>query len=95
MPCAEGDRIMNSKKGLIITLIIDIVAVILFISVITGCNVQMLDTNFSFTKAYIIDTGEELDITSWRDFDDGDMIQFTSDGVTYLTHSSNVILKSK
>lgn len=89
---------MNSRKKQIITII---VAIIFFASMIilplltSGCNVQMLDTSFSFTKAYIIDTGEEMDITSWRDFDDGDMIQFTSDGVTYLTHSSNVILKSK
>lgn len=63
--------------------------------VLTGCNAQIIDTNLSFKKAYIIDTGEEIEISSWRDFDDGDMIQFTSDGITYLTHSSNVILKSK
>ena len=33
-------------------------------------------------------------VQSWRDYDDGDQLQVTIDGVTYLTHASNVVLMS-
>jgi hypothetical protein len=60
---------------------------------LTGCNYQAIDLNYGFTEAYVIDTGETIKIKSWCDYGDSDMIQFTdTDGRTYLTHSSNVIL---
>lgn len=60
---------------------------------LTGCNKQMLDLDYAFKEAYIVDTGETINIKSWRDFDNSDMIQFTdTDGKVYMTHSSNVIL---
>ena len=34
----------------------------------------------------------EGEVESWRDYDDGDQLQVTINGVTYLTHASNVVL---
>ena len=63
--------------------------------VISACNRQVLDLNFNFKYAQIKDVGT-IEISSWRDYEDSDMIQVTGkDGCVYLTHSSNVILKSK
>lgn len=73
-----------------------IAIIVLSAGILTGCNRQILDFNYSFTKAYLIDTGETIEIVTWDDYDSSDMIQFTStDGITYLTHSSNVILMSR
>jgi len=63
--------------------------------VISACNRQVLDLNFSFKYAQIKDVGT-IEIASWRDYENSDMIQVTGkDGCVYLTHSSNIILKSK
>lgn len=32
------------------------------------------------------------EVESWRDYEDGDTIQVKIDGVSYLTHISNVVL---
>jgi len=61
-----------------------------------GCNKDIFDTEYTFSKA-IINFGNgktvEVEITGWRDFDDGDQIQVkTTDGKVYLCHSSNCIL---
>ena len=62
---------------------------------LTGCNEQIIDTNYTFKRAYIEGVGE-IEVSTWRDYDDSDQIQITGkDGVTYLTHSSRVILFSK
>lgn len=34
-------------------------------------------------------------VQSWKDFDDGDQIQVTIDGKTYLTNSTRVVLVAK
>lgn len=63
--------------------------------VLTGCNEQIIDTNYTFKRAYIEGVGE-IEVSTWRDYDGSDQIQITGkDGVTYLTHSSRVILFSK
>lgn len=61
-------------------------------------NEQIIDTNWRYEWGIIqLGNGEliEGEITSWKDFKDSDMIQFTMDGISYLTHSSNVILCSE
>lgn len=63
----------------------------------TGCNKQVFDTTYNFSNAIIklpddkIVTGE---VQSWKDYEDGDQIQVKIDDVTYLVHSSNVVLIS-
>lgn len=60
---------------------------------LTGCsfNRQIIDVTYGFKYAVL--NGETIEIKSWKDFDNSDQIQFTDvNGITYLTHSSNVIL---
>ena len=58
-------------------------------------NRDLFDTTYTFNRAMIampdgsVLTGE---VESWRDYEDGDQLQVTIDGVTYLTHASNVVL---
>lgn len=77
-----------------------LVLVILMVAVaFVGCtNRSMFDTTWSFERATInLLNGEVIEgrVTSWRDFEDGDSIQLTIDGKTYLTHISNVVLISE
>ena len=64
-----------------------------------GCQIGNrqigLDTKQTFRWAILqLGNGELIEgtVTSWRDFKESDVVQFTIDGVTYLTHYSNVIL---
>lgn len=63
---------------------------------LSGCNRQLIDTVWAFDKAIIsVPGGEVIEVKaeSWKDYENSDMIQITStDGKTYLTHSSNVVL---
>ena len=75
-----------------------IIPVILLVgALLTGCgyNKQIIDLNYSFTKAYIEGIGT-IEIKNWNDYEGSDMIQVIgTDGTVYLTHSSNVIIMSK
>lgn len=79
-----------------------ILVVVLFVLAclcLTGCQVgnrqigfdtkQRFDEAIVFTSEYEVVSG---DIDSWRDFEESDVVQITIDGITYLTHYSNVIL---
>lgn len=58
-------------------------------------NRSFLDTHYTFTSAMIVMPDGSVvtgKVDSWRDFEDGDQLQVTIDGVTYLTHASNVVL---
>lgn len=77
------------KKGLLV-----LIAALL----LTGCNKQFIDTNFKFDRAQIaMPDGSYIEgkVESWSDFEDGDQLQVTIDGITYLTSSNNVVLISK
>ena len=70
--------------------------------VLCGCQVGNRnigwDTTQTFRWAIIrLGNGEliEGEVESWRDFDDGDEVQLTIKGITYLTHYSNVILTTE
>lgn len=72
-----------------------VVTAVLSTLLLSGCNRQVVDTSYTFKKAYIENVGE-VEVSSWCDYDNSDMIQIKDkNGVTYLTHSSNVILMSK
>jgi len=64
----------------------------------TGCgNRSLFDTTHTFDEAIIyIPDGSIVrgKIEKWRDFEDGDQLQVTIDGVTYLTHATNVVFIS-
>ena len=72
-----------------------IAMVITVMLVLTSCNMQVFDTTYSFDYAYIrMANGEVVEgqVDSWRDYEDGDQLQVVIEGVTYLTHASNVTL---
>ena len=63
-----------------------------------GYNKQILDLDYKFNYAIIfLPDGSTIEgkVTSWNDYEESDMIQVKIDGITYLTHSSNVILEAR
>lgn len=75
-----------------------LVATILSAAILCGCNKQVFDTTYSYNYAYIsLPNGEcvEGTVQSWRDYKDGDQIQVTIDGVTYMTDTTRAVLVSK
>lgn len=81
------------KKTLIALLLI---AALLLL---TACgNRALFDTTYTFTRAMIaMPDGSVIEgtVESWCDYEDGDQLQVTIGGVTYLTHASNVVLISE
>lgn len=74
-----------------------IVLIVTSLIALSGCNRDIIDTNYTFTKAVIVMGNEKININikQWRDFD-GDQIQITDEnGQVYLTHSTNVLLLKK
>lgn len=86
---------MKMKITLPIIIVIALFIVSISAIVMHGCNRQIVDLQYSFNYADIEGIGE-IQIKSWRDYNQSDMIQVTGvDGTVYLTHSSNVILMYK
>lgn len=64
---------------------------------LSGCgfNKELIDTTYSFESAIVqLPDGTIVvgDLDSCTDFQDGDCVQVTIDGKTYLVHSSNAAL---
>lgn len=76
-----------------------ILLVLLTALILSGCgNQQILDLSYRFDYAEIVMPDGRIvegEVDSWRDFEDGDQIQVVIDGVTYLTHISNVVLYTR
>ena len=66
---------------------------------LAGCgNRQMIDLTYSYKYAIIsLPNGEIIEgkVESWRDYEDGDQIQVTINGVTYLVHAGDAVLMSE
>ena len=80
------------KKKVLVCLIL-LVLVLCF----AGCNRSFMDTTYKFDEAFIqLPDGDVVHgkVQNWTDFEDGDQLQVKIDGVTYLTHASNVVLIS-
>lgn len=79
------------KKILCVTMILVVLVVML-----CGCNRQIFDTHFKFDEAIVTTASGEIiargAVDSWTDYEDGDQLQVTINGTTYLTHATNVIL---
>lgn len=74
-----------------------LLCVIMLVIGFTGCNKSLFDTTYKFDEAIIyIPDGSVIrgTVDKWTDFEDGDQLQVTIDGVTYLTHATNVVLIS-
>jgi hypothetical protein len=88
----ERRKIMSKKT---ISIILVITALILLFA---GCNMQVMDTTYSFEEVCLaMPDGEIIEgkVQSWGDYENSDMIQVKVDGKTYLTHITNVVLISK
>ena len=86
-----------SKTGKIVVAVILVAMIVGGICIIKTNvgNRQLFDIHNDFKYAILTrhDGEQIIPIKSWRDFPDGDQIQFTSmDGITYLVHSSDVFL---
>ena len=75
-----------------------LLALLLLVSLLllTACgNRSLFDTTYTFTRAMIaLPDGSWIEgpVEKWRDYEDGDQLQVTINGVTYLTHATNVVL---
>lgn len=71
------------------------VSALVGIMLMTGCNKQVVDLTYSYAWAQLKmpdGTIVEGKLNSWDDYE-GDQLQVKIDGVTYLVHSSNVVLR--
>lgn len=69
-------------------------SMLISILLLVGCNRQLIDTSWNFDKAIII-LGEErleVEVDSWKDYDDTTIQIKTKDGKVYLTDVKNVLL---
>ena len=75
-----------------------IAASILLSTTFISCgNVQIIDTTWHYNKAIIMigNKSIEVDIESWRDYDDTSIQVKSTDGKVYLTDLKNVLLISE
>lgn len=77
-----------------------LILVLALAAALIGCgyNRQIIDLDYKFNYAIIfLPDGSRIEgeVKSWKDFDQSDMLQLKIDGVTYMTHSSNVILEAR
>ena len=72
-----------------------IVVLLVLLTLTIGCNYKVVDLNYDFKNAYV-KIGEEwhdLELKSWRDYEDGEQIQLVLlDGTVLIVHSANCVL---
>ena len=64
----------------------------------SACNRQIIDFTYNYKYAIIsLPNGEIVEgkVDSWKDFEDGDQLQVTINGVTYLVHAADAILMTE
>ena len=74
---------------------ITIIVLLMIAVAASGCNRAVFDTHFAFDEAIVAlpdGTIVKGQVSSWNDYEDGDQLQVTINGVTYLTHATNVVL---
>lgn len=76
-------------------LIVMLLALMTVVALLVGCgNKDVFDTVYTFDEAIIrLPDGTVIsgEVQSWKDYE-GDQLQIKIDGVTYLVHSSQVVL---
>ncbi len=85
------------KKAVVLTCTAVLLLVVLLVLALatTSCNRSLIDTHYYYDYAYIaLPNGQcvEGPVDSWTDFVDGDQIQVTINGVTYLSDSTRIVL---
>ena len=89
------------EKGMtLIRLILWIIAIIIVLGILcslTGCNMQVVDLDYTFNYAIINLGGEykEIEISSWKDYEGEELQIKDKEGNVYLTSSYNCTLIKK
>lgn len=68
---------------------------VLLCTTLCGCNRTVLDTTYKYDYAIVaLPNGEMVEgpVDSWKDFTDGDQLQITINGTTYLTSTTRAVL---
>lgn len=89
---------MKYAKRRVFTLILLLAVVAGCAVLMTICNKTVLDTKYKFSWAYVLLPDGDVvtgPVDSWTDFGDGDQLQVTIKGVTYLSHGANIVLCSE
>ena len=76
-------------------IIVGVASVLASALLMAGCNKQIVDLTYEYNWAQLKmpdGTIVEGKLNSWDDYE-GDQLQVKIDGVTYLVHSSNVVLR--
>jgi hypothetical protein len=76
-------------------IIVGVASVLASALLMAGCNKQVIDLTYEYNWAQLKmpdGTIVEGKLNSWDDYE-GDQLQVKIDGVTYLVHSSNVVLR--
>lgn len=89
----RGRRGFSALELLIVVGVLCTIMAFLF----KGCNRQIVDIDWNFKRAVVRDGfggySGVVNIKSWRDYNQSDMVQITTDkGQVILTHSTNIIL---
>lgn len=75
--------------------VIKILLIAIPVILLTGCNKQIIDLEYSYNKAICVIGNEtkEIEIKKWKDYEDGEQLQITDkEGNVYLVSSYNCIL---
>lgn len=75
-----------------------VIMCVITMATLAGCNKQIVDLTYAYNEAIVyLPNGKiiEGEVESWTDYADGDQIQVKIDDVTYLVHSSNIVLISE
>ena len=63
---------------------------------LSGCNVGIIDTTYSYDYALVELPGgkvEKVEVDMWYEYENSEMIQIQAkDGTIYYTHAENVVL---
>lgn len=92
---------MNKKTMIAVIATIIVAVCLLFISTVFAYawNNSIFDTTWHFDRAVISLPNSsfcvEGKVELWKDFENSDVVQVKIDGITYVTHYSNVVLISE
>lgn len=76
-------------------IIVGVASVLASALLMAGCNKQVIDLTYEYSWAQLkMPDGTIVDgnVESWCDYE-GDQLQVVIDGVTYLVHSSNIVMR--
>ena len=71
--------------------------IILALTMLTGCNYQLVDYDYKYTKVHIYETNKCYEIKTWMDYEDGEQLQIdiTDKGKILISSYSCFLVKEK